>query len=106
MPKLNSDSVVSSGNDSANVDQLVKFDAVQDQDAGLRPDINDLPDNFYLQNELDVRANDEERQILEEIPEPRVEAEPQPLQQWLQVLQRYDNDELNVAFIEELMADA
>ena len=56
-----------------------EFDAAQDQDAGLMPDFNNLPDNFYEQDELEIRANDEEHPILEEIAQPRVLAEPQPL---------------------------
>ena len=57
----------------------MKFAAVEDQEAGFRPDINDLPDIFYVQDEFIIRANDEERPILEEIPQPRVTVIAEPL---------------------------
>ena len=50
---------------------------MQDQDAGLMPDINDLPDNFYVQDELLIRADVMDHLMNEEIPlQPRVLAEP------------------------------
>ena len=56
-----------------------EIDAAQDQDVGLMPDFNNLPDDYYVQDELEIRANDEERPILEEIAQLPVVAEPQPL---------------------------
>ena len=50
---------------------------MQDQDADLRPDINNLPDNFYVQDELEIRADVVGHLIREEIPlMPVVLAEP------------------------------
>ena len=45
---------------------------MQDQDAGLMPDINNLPDNFYVQDELEIRADVVEPLIHEEIAQPHV----------------------------------
>lgn len=41
---------------------------MQVQDADLRPDINNLPDIFYVQDEREIRANEDERHLSEELP--------------------------------------
>ena len=46
----------------------MEFAVVQDQDADLRPDINNLPDNFYVQDELEIKANEDEHHLSEELP--------------------------------------
>ena len=66
--------------------QCLENAAAQDRDEGQRPDINNLPDHYFQQEEVVdiVAAEDNERDQVAELPQVQIEQE--PVYMWRQAL--------------------